>query len=143
MDIKELRIGNAVMCQCRGEHKTHTIKSIWYNDEEKLYFVELDNGFQCNINGITPIPITKELLEKNGFKKPKEDVFVVKDFCTLLRVTFYPKETAFELDKHSFFPSDIIETIQSNVIVLNNPIYVHTLQNIWYLLTGKELEIKL
>lgn len=45
MKVNELRVGNTIMCQYRDEYKPHTIKSIWYNDEEKLYFVELANGF--------------------------------------------------------------------------------------------------
>ena len=147
MDIKELRIGNIVKIddEYLGPIEGKVTSLNEKAEVELLLSVNKGNirNFRCGSDDIFPIPITEELLLKNGFKKPKEDVFVVKDFCTLLRVTFYPKETAFELDKHSFFPSDIIETIQSSVIVLNNPIYVHTLQNIWYLLTGKELEIKL
>ena len=143
MDIKELRIGNAVMCQCRGEHKTHTIKSIWYNDEEKLYYVELDNGFQCNINGITPIPITEELLLKIGFKKnsfgwwrldKRNDKFMIKGYSQI---------STFEYWNEVHNPEDVTEVNYGSTIELPYKINLHTFQNIWHLLTGEEMEIKL
>lgn len=127
MDIKELRVGNAVMCQCRGEYKPHTIKSIWYNDEEKLYFVELDNGFQCNINGITPIPITDELLLENGIEQ-----------CGYIFKTLFIEMYEVTNGWHLLIDNERFETALSIKTK-----YLHQLQNAYYLVTGKELEIKL
>lgn len=127
MEVKELRIENAVMCQCRGEYKPHTIKSIWYNDEEKLYFVELDNSFQCNINGITPIPITDELLLENGFEQ-----------CGYIFKTLFIEMYEVANGWHLHIDNERFETALSMTIK-----HLHQLQNAYYLVTGKELEIKL
>ena len=143
MDIKELRIGNAVMCQCRGEYKPHTIKSIWYNDEEKLYFVELDNGFQCNLGGVSPIPITDELLLKIGFKKGWNGYFAYREHNDELSIRFCENYTYIEYANLCFNPEDVTETNYCSSLEFPNTLHLHTLQNIWHLLTGKELEIKL
>lgn len=47
-------------------------------NEEKVVHVEQDNGFQCNVNGISPIPITDEFLLNNGFDN--KDNIVSKHF---------------------------------------------------------------
>lgn len=127
MKPQELRIGNTIMCQCRGEHKPYTIKSIWYNDEEKLYYVELDNGFQCNINGITPIPITDELLLKCGFEQ-----------CGYLFKTLFIEMYEVTNGWHLHIDNERFETALSITTK-----YVHQLQNAYYLATDKELEIEL
>lgn len=137
MDIKELRIGNTVMCQCRGEYKPHTIKSIWYNDEEKLYYVELDNGFQCNINGITPIPITEELLLKIGFERNNDMPPYILDLDKGRRVYMF-KNTYGWILQYVRYGVGYDETVSKNIVM-----FVHQLQNAYYLATGKELEIKL
>lgn len=137
MDIKELRIGNIVMCQCRGEYKPHTIKSIWYNDEEKLYYVELDNGFQCNINGITPIPITEELLLKIGFKKAVDANSLYRyaiDNC-LFEIRLWNSGTLIKLENYR---EDCVRKVH-----LPKTPNLHQLQNSYNLATGEELEIKL
>ena len=143
MDIKELRVGNTVMCQCRGEYKPHTIKSIWYNDEERLYYVELDNGFQCNINGITPIPITEELLLKIGFRKGRNGYFNYSEYNDELSIRFSENYTFIEYANLHFNPEDVTETNYCSSLEFPNTQHLHTLQNIWHLLTGEELEIKL
>lgn len=125
--IQEFRVGNTIMCQCRGEYKPHTIKSIWYNDEEKLYFVELDNGFKCNVNGISPIQITDELLLENGFEQCG---YIFKTLFIEIYETY-----------NGWFVHIDDEKFQTAVAI---PVkYLHQLQNAYYLATNKELEIKL
>lgn len=135
MKTNELRIGNTVMCQCRGEYKPHTIKSIWYNDEEKLYYVELDNGFQCNVCGISPIPLTKEFFEKNGFV---EERFYCKVFYSKringMILKAYEHSIGWEIHmKHEKSINKFSKWID----------YVHEFQNAYYISTGEELEVKL
>jgi hypothetical protein len=134
MKINELRVGNTIMCQCRGEYKPHTIKSIWYNDEEKLYYVELDNGFQCNVCGISPIPLTKELFEKNGFIKQNdfEDVLYYRSEDMRMQVYENYLGWVVNIDNENF-----------TMVFSNNLKYVHELQNAYYVSTGEELEVKL
>lgn len=143
MTASELRIGNWVMCQCRGEYKPHTIKSIWYNDEEKLYFVELDNGFKCNVNGISPIELTNELLEKIGFRKnsfgwwrlnKRNDKFMIKGYSQITIIEYWN-------EVHN--PEDVTEVNYGSTIELPYKIHLHAFQNIWHLLTGEELNIEL
>lgn len=134
MKVNELRVGNTVMCQCRGEYKPHTIKSIWYNDEEKLYYVELDNGFQCNLGGISPIPLTKEFFEKNGFIKQHdfEDVLYYRSEDMRMQVYENYLGWVVNIDNENF-----------TMVFSNNLKYVHELQNAYYVSTGEELEIEL
>lgn len=134
MKVNELRIGNTVMCQCRGEYKPHTIKSIWYNDEEKLYYVELDNGFQCNVCGISPMPLTKEFFEKNGFIKQN-------DFEEVL----YYRSEDMRMQVYENYLGWVVNIDNENVTMVfsNNLKYVHELQNAYYVSTGEELEVKL
>ena len=134
MKINELRIGNTVMCQCRGEYKPHTIKSIWYNDEEQLYYVELDNGFQCNVGGISPIPLTKGFFENNGFIKQN-------DFEEVL----YYRSEDMRMQVYENYLGWVVNIDNENVTMVfsNNLKYVHELQNAYYISTGEELEVKL
>lgn len=69
MNEKKIRIGNIVSCFYKNEKTIEVIKSIWYDDEEKLYKVEFESGhFNATngiaISGIMPILLTKELYNK-------------------------------------------------------------------------------
>ena len=135
MKVNELRIGNTVMCQCRGEYKPHTIKSIWYNDEEKLYYVELDNGFQCNVGGISPIPLTKGFWEKNGFTL-MEDLDDYGNYFTSedMRINVYESCGGWLVHiDDSHFMTAFGKCLK----------YIHELQNAYYISTGEELEVRL
>lgn len=134
MKINELRVGNTVMCQCRGEYKPHTIKSIWYNDEEKLYYVELDNGFPCNVGGISPIPLTKEFFEKNGFIKQNDFEDVLYYRSEDMRMQVYENYLGWVVN---------IDDEECTMVFSNNLTDVHELQNAYYISTGKEMEVKL
>lgn len=134
MKINELRVGNTIMCQCRGEYKPHTIKSIWYNDEEKLYYVELDNDFQCNVGGISPIPLTKEFFEKNGFIKQHDWEEVLYYRSEDMRIEAYENYLGWVVN---------IDDDKFTMVFSNNLKYVHELQNAYYVSTGKEMEIRL
>lgn len=135
MKINELRVGNTIMCEYRNEYKPHTIKSIWYNDEEKLYFVELENGFKCNVGGISPIPLTKEFFTRNGFiEQAGSDEYGTYMRSTDLRTEAF--ETSGGWSVH--IDDDHFMSVFGKCIK-----YVHELQNAYYVSTGEELEIKL
>ena len=140
MKPQELRIGNAVMCQCRGEYKPHTIRSIWYNDDENLYFVELDNGFQTNVKGITPIPITDELLLKIGFTDNGIGQFYYhfKDKCktTIRCATDDYKGWIVMVESMRYHNFIYIDASNDNVQ------YIHELQNVIQMAkVNKEIEL--
>lgn len=141
MKANELRIGNWVMCLFRGEYKPHSIKSIYFNDEEKLYFVELDNGFKCNVNGISPIEITNELLEKLGFQLT--DKPIVKTDLRLSPHFVYRKSienTHIDIDSVQLF---ILQIGTGNVANIRDVRHLHQIQNAYNLLIGEELNIEL
>ena len=70
-----------------------------------------------------PIPLTEEWLVKFGFEYDvlEEFYFEMND----IRGQFYEEENSFELDHYE----------------LANCYYVHQLQNLYFALTGQELEI--
>lgn len=141
MKANELRIGNWVMCQFRGEYKPHAIKSIYFNDEEKLYFVELDNGFKCNVNGISPIELTNELLEKLGFQLT--DKPIVKTDLRLSPHFVYRKSienTHIDIDPVQL---SILQRGTGNMVNIRDIRHLHQIQNAYYMVTGEELNIEL
>ena len=48
-----------------------------------------------------------------------------------------------EYAKLAFNPEDVTETDYGSSFEYPNKLHIHTLQNIWYLCTGKLLELKL
>ena len=113
---KDLRIGNFVY--------------LFYDEnenEQSILKFEFDSGW--NFDYIKPIPLTEEWLLKFGFKKGFNDtdmrVQVTKD-CSMSIWTCDEKDNCIIGD-------DLVLTIQ----------YVHQLQNLYFVLTGEELIIKI
>lgn len=82
-----------------------------------------------------PIPLTEEILLKAGFEKHyneyhRTDQFTRKDFKLILRSEKY----------EGYTPCSHLEYLYSKGERLK---YLHQLQNLYFALTGKELEIKL
>lgn len=92
---------------------------------------------------IEPIPITDELLLKIGFRKGRNGYFNYIDYNDELSIRFSPNYTFIEHANLYFNPEDVTETNYSSILEFPNTLQLHTLQNIWYSLTDKELEIKL
>ena len=97
----------------------------------------------ANIDEIEPIPITEELLLKIGFKKDRNDYLYYKEYNDELSIRFSSNYTFIEYANLHFNPEDVTETNYSSSLEFPNTLHLHTLQNIWHLLTGEELEIKL
>jgi hypothetical protein len=113
MDARELRIGNWVLDE-QGQSIQICVKHFnWVND-------------------LTPIPITPEILEKAGFKKSIE---LVGGFL------YYEDNSKEDFDIALI---DGIATLQVESCNYGKPFkYLHQLQNIFYSLTGEELQINL
>lgn len=117
MKATELRIGNWVR----------------WNYEEGLegnvYIVE--HGYELddisnNPNMVKPIPLTEEWLERFGFiSDPYQDMYIK---CWL-KINCDKTRGKLEL---------WVENINSKVVYLE---FVHTLQNLYFALTGEELEL--
>lgn len=116
---KELRIGNAVLDDCGLPVKIDSIETAW-NERNEVYYMFYDHRGSENLD-ISPIPLTEELLVKLGFGRyefdHKENQYRLNDRLIVIRGDFF----------HDYGTSVKLE-------------YVHQLQNLYFALTGKELE---
>ena len=147
MKPQELRIGNIVEVN-HFEYGDMYASVISINDYGDLCLHLLDERFtkekyECTMNEVTPIPITDELLLKIGFKKGRNDYFNYRDYNDALSIRFIPNYNFVEYGNLCFNPEDVTETNYGSSLEFPNTLHLHTLQNIWHLLTGKELEIEL
>jgi hypothetical protein len=131
MNARELRIGNLV--KVNGvEYYIYCIHSPMEMKDESFshkYFVDLLNyGIVSHLESdIEPIPLTEEWLERFGFVQNKVDWYWIKDGFKLPN-----KQTI-----------TIVDTTAVMCPWSNREIkYVHSLQNLYFALTGEELELK-
>ena len=151
MEVNELRIGNLVNVIVSGKgNKASTVESISY-DRGEGYSINLNIGYRrAGNDAITGIPLTEEWLLKFGFQKvlfegkegfcdsityeleygtSPDGVFICyesDDFSCSVATS----KRAFE-DSPDYFALDV--DLSRNV---------HQLQNLYFALTGSELEIK-
>ena len=127
IQANELRIGNILNVAGNWWH----VDSIISNGEKdyELYFKENDQ-YDHSANA-KPIPLTPEVLERCGFECKKN--FVGSIDCS---------HNEFDIDLrlnddggYSFFGSEFVHGVSN--------FYLHQLQNLYFALTGEELEIKL
>ena len=145
MKSNELRIGNYVFSA--EDNKNGEVFQI---DSRGIVFVNKNGNRWQDLKNIQPIPLTEELLLKCGFEKVKN-----KDKEDLREYIGHTAQKA----KYAIFDTDIFITkvdkrgllwrgIGCDFMVLfyhkSIPIkYLHQLQNIYFALTGQELEINL
>ena len=131
IDVKELRVGNVLYV--KYESKTHIVHSIHeYNTFNGGYAIRMENGFKCSLDYAEPVPLTEELLLKCGFNIEcyeycikEQRLFAIEDFWIL----------------HNCH-NDFYGVMCSNKVVRKIE-HLHQLQNIYYALTGEELEVRL
>lgn len=148
--LQEFRIGNLIHCKTDRGIKVGRIDSL-QEITKNSYFVSVKTSDNIDYRGkvsaeyncIEPIPITEELLLKIGFKKDRNDYFNYSKYNDELSIRFTSNYTTIEYANLFHCPEDVTETNYCSSLEFPNSICVHTLQNIWYLLTGNELEIKL
>lgn len=150
MDIKELRIGDLIYCKTDKGTKVGRIDSLQEISKYAFFVavkttdgVDYRGKVNDEYNCIEPIPITEELLLKIGFKKGWNGYFNYSDHDDELSIRFSENYTFIEYANLFHCPEDVTETNYSSSLEFPNTLHLHMLQNIWYLLTGKELEIKL
>lgn len=139
MKPQESRIGNLV-CYNGKVVKVEQItkRKIGYHtkpNETRMNYARL-----CEVE---PIPITEELLLKIGFKKKRDGYLHYSDHNDEFSIKFDLGYAFIEYANLCFNPEDVTETNYGSSLEFPNTLHLHTLQNIWHLLTGKELEIKL
>lgn len=129
MEVKELRIGNLIQLYRKPEDQEKTAHIVFdvYRDNEN-YYVGLEDGFYVNIDkGIEPIPITEKWLDRLGFE--------YGDICDL-GVRSNGQIT------YSFGTAYMCDMFETGCGFKAKCEYVHQLQNLYFALTGEELEIK-
>jgi len=75
IDIRDLRVGNwiyhkdcPIPLQVSGVKNNEVYLKHSFEHNRTIGFIRQDRPSACNIDEIKPIPLTKEVLEKNGFK---------------------------------------------------------------------------
>lgn len=124
----ELRIGNWVNIKVEG--KNGTFDGNYQIEEIRKDVILFNNGIHAAYRMLYPIPLTGERLLKCGFEDRILDIGI----------------SDLWLGYNSIFEVNIfIDDIAKGYVELsNNPrISLHQLQNLFFELTGKELEVKL
>lgn len=84
-----------------------------------------------DLNDVQPIPLTPEILEKAGLKKGSLGGYIIK---------LPNRENFLDWDSSTGM---YLEDRESNGLELDHIQYLHQLQNLYFALTGTELEIDL
>ena len=126
MDARELRIGNLFI-----DNKTKTIISVIGLTEEIITFSgHFKNDWQAE-----PIPLTEEWLLKFGFESYNQKSYK-------LNIILDNKDTFLVFYSHS--GGNIMMSIndpKNDYNLIREIKHVHQLQNLYFALTGEELEI--
>jgi hypothetical protein len=129
----ELRIGSWIYIP-----QTKTNEQIGVIEENGRFTTKDYKSSYSSIECLEPIPLTEEWLLKFGFMEFKGGISLDNEEFTL---TYTHKNT----DKTILLEvtrEDEWGRHQYTCIVLNHIKYVHQLQNLYFALTGKELEMK-
>lgn len=136
MRVAELRVGNWIQDLGDDEMQNYQIEQICKDsDGFKGYYIVFRNGsFKCKIDsdGFQPIPLTEEWLLKFGFKLNK-----LGNLCKYIETK--ENGSRFITFKYSNYYKNWYIYLEHNPPCQ----YVHQLQNIIFVLTGEELEVKL
>ena len=122
MEVKELRIGN-IVCYNGEVVKVEQVTKHEIGYHTKPNETRMNYARLCEIE---PIPITDELLLKNGFEQ-----------CDYMFKTLFIEMYEVGNGWHLHIDNDKFETAIALTIK-----YLHQMQNAYYLVAGKELEIK-
>ena len=137
MKANELRIGNLVFNDYLKVNKY--IVGIFDNEIWLSNTDELNQNQRSNVESINGIPLTEQILLKCGFESYKTYLLRKKindDFYLI----FSPKDTRPLYCILRMYNDDMDMLQECNNIVDCN--YLHQLQNIYFALTGEELELK-
>lgn len=136
MKASELRIGNLV----QGVKYKSPWKIVCFYGESMLnvdagganftYITDYEHA--GSLDEFEPIPLTPEWIEQLGFKRLKG----------LNNNEFYSLHTGFIEFQWECFGGGIMVALDIDTITTLNCFYVHQLQNLYFALTGQELELK-
>lgn len=127
MDAKELRIGNLVKYNNYIIATVHGITDANFGHGISIHYENTCLG--CGEDLIDPLELTKERLLKAGFEEEEKDMFIQKEYINNAKIRInFSKEQGFQ-----WLP---------NFWVRVNLPYVHTLQNLFFVLNNTELAIQ-
>jgi hypothetical protein len=130
MKASELRIGNYIYVSAPKEH----ILEARNQSIEKANYHHFNDICRCNKEWVyEPIPLTEDWLLKFGFKnkyKEPSEVFELNIGNNNIIIDLYELLQSTYLEHRNF------------AINIGKLKYVHQLQNLYFALTGEELEIK-
>lgn len=132
---QELRIGKFIYDDENQIVKVEKIESQYFNQENEpgaplVIFSKHGHGL-WESDVINPIPLTEELLLKCGFKRGSVTMY----FLSIPNL-------ACEIHATWFHNQYVIELQNNRIPIVTEVTYFHQLQNLYFALTGKELEIK-
>lgn len=142
MKTNELRIGNWVKVN-DPLFGVNTYKVATIRDNG---IITLNDNISCSVDNIEPIELTEEVLTKIGFKKERLLISILfyldyeTDVDNIIRVKYiiYPKAPSLlKITTSQCRNYECFEFIKRGIK------YLHELQNAYYLLTSKELEVNL
>jgi len=138
IDVNELRIGNKICPYVRNEGEVATILIIDGNVDRKFdtLYLECKESFEwTEFDRVSGITITEQILLNCGFKNNNDrEYFYIEIGSSSFAICINPKFTGICL-----FDDDDIQIGRFYI----NIEYVHQLQNLYFSLSGKELEINL
>ena len=128
IEITDLRIGNSLLLY--GE--VVKVTEIGFKDDDFYLRVEgKKNGYY--LDQFEPIELSEDILLNNGFKKSNEFGFYL----------YLDEITRLALSRRPNGRIDFKMLIHKNIFNINHIKYLHQLQNLYWCLVGKELNIEL
>lgn len=139
---QELRIGNLVRLRNSEIDIEACVNGVWNDTARGRSSVHLEgNGIINTIDQIEGVPLTEEWLEKFGFEK---NVTPVTDFFNIALPGIGDKTMKVTIEFGNQYAS---VADKGDLVILRNSDFhgqfmVHELQNLYFVLTGEELTIK-
>jgi hypothetical protein len=96
--------------------------------------IDLGNDYQVRPIGIKPIPLTEEWLLKFGFEKNENSIYFLQ--MSSNHYLYFNLDT----NKGGLATEDTDDSYE--VIITDKLNEIHQLQNLYFALTGEELELK-
>jgi hypothetical protein len=131
----ELRIGNFI-----GSIQSSLIHCV---DLDMFCDIKEDETY---LDHLKPIPLTEEWLIKMGFEKSQEQWYTIKYF-TDCELATEQMAISYNLSSNrcavfdAIEETDIVNILSYPIYTSKKVLYVHTLQNVFFALTGEELKL--
>lgn len=130
----ELRVGNWV--NRNDLDGVYTVRSVCIDRVHPINLIERDSvkninwACECALSELEPIPLTPEILEKAGFEEDKlHECYVIWNSVSNVAI--------------EFFDNQLQLVGQNSAEEIGHIKHLHQLQNLYFALTGEELNINL